>query len=827
MRSKFVSSLAAIAVFALTVFAATPASAVSRTVGQINQDFGDAYLLGVDFNEINLDGGEAEWSASVASESTIYVAGIESDIVDSVIVSKYVGGVRSTSFGTSGVARFSLDTSLGEFDRVNDIEVAANGDLVIFGSLSDTNNYGSTQEAGYALRITNTGSSTLGVDWGNAAGEAVEGTSNLALAAFYPAFGRNLNTTLVESEIEDAVGYVAEGVERWIVAGDSWFDDNSDEEGWVLALDHTGAVDTFSGGSGTGYQAFDSDFNTDESGGNCLYSSWSNAITYDSDTGRAFVLGACNSSDKVFAYDANTLAPDASFSIAIGAPGVVDVSAIGEAIRDVWEMTMRGGDLVLAGSSYDALEDLWIPGIMILPARGANPYGDEGEPEITELLPTGFGEIDGNFSLRYVEVDASGNVYIGGTAEDDLFSARFLANNTYDTAYAAGGYGDGIQLTGSCGYDEGYTASFDGTNLMQFGSGNTPPASGGGSLQTAWSTLTAKVFATNGTQTAALVAAPVWSDEELDIYESGVAYSDGVSATGTGITYYLDDSVLPDGLSFNSTTGAITGTPDDDGSFPISICASNSGGYTWGIFDLAPPAPIDPVINDSEELPALVQGTAMTHTIDVEASPVAACEVSDGQLPPGLTIDETTCTISGTPLIVGQYYFEIEASNINDYDTHDYGGTITGTNTLDIGLELDASIGDEVGGAPVDFIGWGLQGDSDWYGELRSDPVTIAEDTANEFGWFTYRQSLPDDIEPGEHTITVYGTSPDGGEVSAVIYITVRADGTLGYLSDVMSESASLATTGADNGSLTALAAIGVIALLAGAVFARRRHAAV
>jgi LPXTG-motif cell wall-anchored protein len=826
MRSTFVSSVAAVAVFALTAFAATPAIAVSRTVGQIDQDFGDAYLRGIDFNEINLGGNEAEWTASVAAGSTIYVAGLESDNVESVIVSKYVSGVRDTSFGTSGVARFSLDNTLGEFDRVNDIEVADNGDLVIFGSLSDFNNYELTQEAGYALRITNTGSSTLGVDWGNDAGEAVEGSSNLALAAFYPAFGRSLNMTSIESSIEDAVSYMAEGVERWVVTGDSYIDDSGTEEGWVLALDHTGAIDTFSGGSGTGYQYFDSDFNTDESGTNCYNYSWTRAIAYDSVTGRVFVLGDCDGPDTLFAYDANNLSPDESFSISYGEPGVVEIGTYSTLIDDVWEMTMRDGELILAGDGYDAMEDVYVPAIMVVPARGANPYGDEGEPAVIEVIAAEIANFGSSWDLSYVEADSAGNIYIGGTADDDLFSARFLANNTYDTAYSAGGVGYGMQVTGSCGYESGYTAAFDGSNLMQFGTAHIPPANGGESLWTDWSTVTAKVFAANGTQTAALVAAPVWIDEELDLYESGVAYSDGISASGTGVTYYLDDS-LPNGLSLNPATGAITGTPDDEGSYEFEVCAGNSSGYAWGFFTINSPAPIDPVIDGADELPAMVQGTAMTHTIDVEASPVAACEVSDGQLPPGLTLDEITCTISGTPLIVGDYWFEITAENENNSDYQVYEGTITGTNTLDIGLELDASIGEQVGGAPVDFIGWGLQGGSDWYGELRSDPVTIAEDTANEFGWFTYRESLPDDIEPGEHTITVYGTSPDGDEVSAVIYITVRADGTLGYLSDVMSESASLASTGADSGSLTALAAIGALALLAGAVFARRRNATV
>jgi LPXTG-motif cell wall-anchored protein len=824
MRNKIVSSVASVAVLALSVLAASPAIALSRTPGQMNQDFGDAYLRGIDFNEISHAGNGAWWNASVAIGSTVYVAGIEQDDVDSVIVAKYVEGVRNTAFGTLGVAKFSLDTLAGEFDDVNDIAVADNGDLVIFGSLSDFNNYDMSQKASYALRITNTGSSTLAVDWGNDAGETVEGSANLALAAYYPEFDRNLDTTSIDSSIEDAVSYMAEGVERWVVSGDSWFDDNGHEEGWVLALDHTGAIDTFSGGSGNGYQNLDSSFNTDESGTNCLSYSWTRAITYDSVTGRVFVLGDCDESDSIFAYDANTLTPDETFSMSYDEPGVVEIGTYSSLIDDVWEMTIRDGELILAGDGYNAMQDAYVPAIMVVPARGADPYGVEGEPTMIEVIAAEIANFDGWWELNYVVADPTGNIYIGGTANDDLFSARFLANNTYDTSYSAGGVGYGMQVTGSCGYEYGYTAAFDGTNLMQFGTANIPPANGGESLWTDSSTLTAQIFAVNGTQTTALVAAPVWTDEELDDYESGVAYSDGISASGTGVTYYLDDS-LPTGLSLNPSTGAITGTPDDEGLYEFEVCAANGSGYTWERFTIDSLGPIDPVIDGADELPAMVQGTAMTHDIDVEASPVASCYVSDGVLPPGLTLDEDTCVISGTPPIVGDYWFEITAENENSSDSQVYEGTITGTNTLDIGLELDASVGDQVGGASVDFIGWGLQGDSDWYGELRSDPVTIAEDFANEHGWFSYSESLPDDIEPGEHTITVYGIDPDGNEVSAVLYITVRADGTLGYVSDVLSESASLASTGADEGSITALAATGVIAVLAGAVFARRRRA--
>jgi hypothetical protein len=59
----------------------------------------------------------------------------------------------------------------------------------------------------------------------------------------------------------------------------------------------------------------------------------------------------------------------------------------------------------------------------------------------------------------------------------------------------------------------------------------------------------------------------------------GVAYSDGVSASNT-TSYALTPGIgsLPAGLSLNTSTGAITGTPTALGSFSFGITASGPGG---------------------------------------------------------------------------------------------------------------------------------------------------------------------------------------------------------------------------------------------------------
>jgi hypothetical protein len=81
------------------------------------------------------------------------------------------------------------------------------------------------------------------------------------------------------------------------------------------------------------------------------------------------------------------------------------------------------------------------------------------------------------------------------------------------------------------------------------------------------------------------VAAPVFSDATVDnTARTRVAYSDGVLASGSP-TYSVRNAenttagaFLPPGLTLNTSTGAITGTPTTLGQFSFRIRASNSGG---------------------------------------------------------------------------------------------------------------------------------------------------------------------------------------------------------------------------------------------------------
>jgi hypothetical protein len=73
--------------------------------------------------------------------------------------------------------------------------------------------------------------------------------------------------------------------------------------------------------------------------------------------------------------------------------------------------------------------------------------------------------------------------------------------------------------------------------------------------------------------------APVFSDATVANGILGVSYSDGVVANNT-ISYAIASGSLPPGISLNTSTGAITGTPTQQGSFTFAITASGNGGST-------------------------------------------------------------------------------------------------------------------------------------------------------------------------------------------------------------------------------------------------------
>ncbi|WP_449281840.1 putative Ig domain-containing protein [Leucobacter sp.] len=142
----------------------------------------------------------------------------------------------------------------------------------------------------------------------------------------------------------------------------------------------------------------------------------------------------------------------------------------------------------------------------------------------------------------------------------------------------------------------------------------------------------------------------------------GDAATGAVNATGTpAAAYAVTAGSLPEGISLDPATGAFTGTPTTAGPYAFTVTAANGVGdettreFT-GVVDQAP------IWNPHDGL-ALVVGTEVSESATAIGTPAPAYRVSEGALPAGLSLDEATGAITGTPTEPGPYAFTLEASN--------------------------------------------------------------------------------------------------------------------------------------------------------------------
>lgn len=135
-----------------------------------------------------------------------------------------------------------------------------------------------------------------------------------------------------------------------------------------------------------------------------------------------------------------------------------------------------------------------------------------------------------------------------------------------------------------------------------------------------------------------------------------------VTATGTGpITYGASN--LPNGLSFNTTTHKITGTPEAAGTYTILLSATNGGGTTTEILTLT--VGTAPSITSQLTASGTQGDQFITYTFTAEGSPDITYSMTN--LPEGLSYNPDNRTINGTPTFSGVTNVTLQASN--DYGT--------------------------------------------------------------------------------------------------------------------------------------------------------------
>ena len=310
-------------------------------------------------------------------------------------------------------------------------------------------------------------------------------------------------------------------------------------------------------------------------------------------------------------------------------------------------------------------------------AGGVPPYTWSGVNNVDGLSISSGGVISGtpaavgSFKLNPVVTDAAGQqttvqltlvvnppplsitqtTIPAGTQNAPYSFALTAAGGVPPYTWSFTGNSDGLQL---CPQDGLQICSPGG---VIYGSPTAPgtfilnPVVKDSTAQTATVPLTLVVTASVGIQTSSLAPGAV-----------GVSYSQTLVGFGgkTPYVWSVSSGSLPAGLTLNSATGVISGTPTAGGTSSFTITLTDASPVTT-----TASLTINVLGITTTSLPDGTVGTAYSQTLQaVGGVPPVTWAVSSGTLPAGLTLNASTGTISGTPTASGSSTFTVSASYI-------------------------------------------------------------------------------------------------------------------------------------------------------------------
>jgi len=145
----------------------------------------------------------------------------------------------------------------------------------------------------------------------------------------------------------------------------------------------------------------------------------------------------------------------------------------------------------------------------------------------------------------------------------------------------------------------------------------------------------------------------------------GTAYSQTVSASGsTGpYTFAVSAGSLPAWASLNTTTGAITGTPNSTTSSTFTLRATDVYGCTGTRSYTI--APVCPTITITTSAITAYLGTGFSQSLAASGgtAPYSAWTVTSGTMPAGLTLNSSGL-ITGTPTVIGSSAVTVRANDL-------------------------------------------------------------------------------------------------------------------------------------------------------------------
>ncbi|MDD5286600.1 MAG: putative Ig domain-containing protein, partial [Desulfuromonadaceae bacterium] len=141
---------------------------------------------------------------------------------------------------------------------------------------------------------------------------------------------------------------------------------------------------------------------------------------------------------------------------------------------------------------------------------------------------------------------------------------------------------------------------------------------------------------------------------------TGILYNQQLTATGGAVplVWSIVSGSLPAGLTIDSATGAITGTPTSDGlsTFTVQV-KDNNGATSSKQFSFTTTSSL---LITTESISDMKINTAASVTLQaLGGTRPYAWSLTGGALPSGFVLDANGGNIAGTPTVAGDYSFEI------------------------------------------------------------------------------------------------------------------------------------------------------------------------